>query len=42
MPRWPAPAACWEAQPMEEALINISQINEAINPLMKDWEFVGY
>lgn len=31
-----------EALSREEALTNTSQINEAINPVISDWGFVGY
>lgn len=31
-----------EALRMEEVLTSTSQINEAINPVISDWGFVGY
>lgn len=40
MPKLASLVACCEVLHMEEVFINISQINEAINPLIKDWEFV--
>lgn len=40
MPKVASPSC--EALRREEALTNTSQINEAINPVISDWEFVGY